>query len=406
VTILDDAAALADELSGLRRNLHRIPEIGLDLPKTQARVLEALEGLDLEITTGRALSSVVAVLRGGGGPGPVVLLRGDMDALEVHEQVDLPYRSEHDGIMHACGHDLHMAALVGAVKLLHDRRAELAGDVVFMFQPGEEGPGGAPIMLDEGLLDIAGRRVDAAYALHVTAGGDPYGTVMGRPGPIMAAVDELTIRVIGSGGHGSAPFRALDPVPVACEIVLALQTMVTRRFDVFDPVVLTVGRIAAGSRSNVIGAEATIEATVRTFSTTARDLIEVESLRVATGVAAAHGLAVEAGFTRGYPVSVNDHGEYELAEQVSRDLFGDRYYRWPNPEPGAEDFAYVMEEVPSAYLFVSACRSDPATAADNHSPLADFDDAVLPDCAALLAELAIRRLAAQPPAERDGGAAE
>jgi hippurate hydrolase len=245
VRTLDLASALGPDLIGLRRRLHRIPELGMSLPLTQQVVLEALDGLDLEITLGESLSSVVAVLRGrggsvDGGERPVVLLRGDMDALPVTEDLPLDFVSEHVGLMHACGHDLHVAGLVGAARILHELRDELEGDVVFMFQPGEEGPGGAKPMIDEGLLTAAGRRVDAAYALHVYSSEHPLGTWFGRPGPLMAAADEVKVRVVGEGGHGSQPFRAKDPIPVACEIVVALQTLVTRQFDVFDPVVVTV----------------------------------------------------------------------------------------------------------------------------------------------------------------------
>jgi hippurate hydrolase len=392
---LELATEMGPDLVALRRSLHQVPEIGLDLPKTQRLVLEALDGLDLEISLGQGLSSVTAVLRGS-GDGPPVLLRGDMDALPVTELLDLPYVSQHPGVMHACGHDLHVAALVGAARILHTMRAELAGDVVLMFQPGEEGPGGAQPMVDQGLLTAAGRPVEAAYALHVSSSTDPQGTWLGRPGTIFAAADELNVRVVGQGGHGSMPFRAKDPVPVACEIVLALQSMVTRQFDIFDPVVVTVGTITSGTKENIIPAYADFAATVRSFSAAARDQVAEASIRVVEGVAAAHGLKVEADFVRGYPCTVNDGPEYAFTVDTITAMFGaERYREWPHPDPGAEDMSVVLERVPGAYVMVSACRSgvDPMTAADNHSPLADFDDAVLPDCAALLAELALRRTA-------------
>src|SRR6476661_5909072 len=263
---LDLAESFRPDLVALRRELHRFPEVGMHLPLTQQAVVDALAGLDLEVTLGRDLSSVVAVLRGRGGDPegerPVVLLRGDMDALPVTEDLPLEYVSKHDGVMHACGHDLHVAGLVGAARILHELRDELEGDVVLMFQPGEEGPGGARPMIDEGLLDAAGRRVDAAYALHVYSADHPFGTWFGRPGTLMAAADEIVVTVHGLGGHGSAPDRTRDPVPVACEIVLAFQTAVTRQFSVWDPVVLTVGRIAAGTVNNVIPDDAVIEASL------------------------------------------------------------------------------------------------------------------------------------------------
>jgi amidohydrolase len=389
------AEQLGPELVSLRRALHQVPELGLDLPKTQRLVLEALEGLDLEVTVGQGLSSVIAVIRGS-GDGEPVLLRGDMDALPVTEEVDVPYASGHPGLMHACGHDLHVAALVGAARILSELRSELAGDVVLMFQPGEEGPGGAEPMIAEGLLEAAGRRVEAAYALHVYSAGDPQGTWGGRAGPLFAACDELNVRVVGAGGHGSVPYRAKDPVPVACEIVLALQAVVTRQFDIFDPVVVTVGTITSGTKENIIPSHADFAATVRTFSPEARERIETAVARVVDGIASAHGLTAEVDYVRGYPSTVNDPAEYAFVADTITSMFGAEHYReWPHPDPGGEDMSYVLQEVPGAYVMISACREgvDPDTAADNHSPLADFDDSVLPQCAALLAELALRRTA-------------
>ncbi|GAA3115400.1 hippurate hydrolase [Kribbella aluminosa] len=393
------AEGFREEIVTLRRALHQVPEFDLDLPKTQQLVLDALDGLPLEITLGKDLSSVTAVLRGGRGQlsstRPVVLLRGDMDALPVTERVDVPFASQHTGMMHACGHDLHVAGLVGAAKVLCALKDELPGDVVFMFQPGEETSGGAPIMIREGVLDAAGRRADAAYGLHVGASSQPLGMWSSKPGPFMAAADQLHVRVIGEGTHGSTPFRGKDPIPVLCEIVTALQTMITRQFDVFDPVVLTVGRIAGGTKENIIPDDAFFDATVRTFSETARAKMQKSSIQLVENLAAAHGLQVEAEYQVGYPVTVNDEAEYAFARSVIEDLFGaDCFRERPNPRCGAEDMSYVLNEVPGVYLNLSACAADdPDAAADNHSPLANFDDSVLPDASALLAELAVRRLA-------------
>jgi amidohydrolase len=389
------AEGFREEIVTLRRALHQVPEYDLDLPKTQQLILDALDGLPLKITLGKELSSVTAVLRGGRGPGPVVLLRGDMDALPVTERVDVPYASQHAGMMHACGHDLHVAGLVGAAKVLCAMRDELPGDVVFMFQPGEETSGGAPIMIGEGVLDVAGRRADAAYGLHVGASSQPLGMWSSKPGSFMAAADQLHVRVIGEGTHGSTPYRGKDPIPVLCEIVTALQLMITRQFDVFDPVVLTVGRIAGGTKENIIPDDAFFDATVRTFSEAARAKIQKSSIQLVEGLAAAHGLQVDAEYQVGYPVTVNNPSEYEFARDTIVDLFGaDRFRERSNPRCGAEDMSYVLNEVPGVYLNLSACAAaDPDSAADNHSPLANFDDSVLPDGAALLAELAVRRLA-------------
>ncbi len=392
----ESAAALRPELVALRRALHREPEIGLELPLTQAKVLAALEGLPLEVTLGEKLGSVTAVLRGA-RPGPVVLLRADMDALPVQETSGLPYASAVPGVMHACGHDLHTAGLVGAVRLLCERRESLAGSVVFMFQPGEEGAGGAQLMIDEGVLDAAGSRPVAAYALHVASSVLPHGWVATRPGPIMAAADVLTVTMHGRGGHGSSPHLALDPVPAACEAVTALQTMVTRRFDAFDPVVVTVGSFHAGTTDNVIPDEAVFAATVRSFSPEARDRVLAEAPRLVRGIGEAHGLTVDAVVGEGYPVTVNDPEQAAYVAETARQLLGaDRYIDMPRPVAGSEDFAVIGEHVPAAYLMFGACPPDrdPSTAAYNHSPEAAFDDAILGDAAALLAELALGRLSA------------
>jgi amidohydrolase len=394
--VSDEAMAISGQLTELRRAIHREPEVGLDLPRTQEKVLAALDGLPLEVSRGSSLSSVTAVLRGG-RPGKAVLLRGDMDALPITERTGLPYASAVDGAMHACGHDLHTAMLAGAARLLAARRAELAGDVIFMFQPGEEGPGGARYMIDEGVLDAAGKRPAAAYALHVGSSELPLGVCSLRPGTALAAADVLDVTVRGHGGHASKPHLAADPIPVACEIVVALQTLATRKFDAFDPVIITVGNFHAGTKDNIIPDTARFEASIRTLSAAARDRVKEAVVVLARQIATAHGLSAEADYVEGYPVTVNDDAEAAFAEGVIADVFGpERFIRPPFPITGSEDFSYVLERVPGAFIMLGACPPDrdPATAPDNHSPDAVFDDAVLADGAALYAELAARRLAA------------
>ncbi|MBT2233006.1 M20 family metallopeptidase [Nonomuraea sp. NEAU-A123] len=395
MSFTESARDMRDDLVRLRHSLHTTPEIGLTLPRTQEKVLTALDGLPLEINTGKALSSVTAVLRGG-RPGPAVLLRGDMDGLPVAERNDLPYRSQIDGQMHACGHDLHTAMLAGAAHLLSARREELAGDVIFMFQPGEEGHDGAKHMIEEGVLDAAGARPVAAYGMHVVSSMLPPGLFASRPGPLMAAADVFKVTVKGRGGHGSSPHRALDPIQAGCEMVGSLQTMVTRTFDVFDPVVVTVGSFHGGTVDNVIPDEAHFEATLRTFSAANRTLAKRRLVEVVEGVAAAHGLSVEASFGMGYPVTVNNPAEAEFVSKTAEELFGPgRFFVTPQPVMGSEDFSYVLENVPGAFVFLGACPADrdPAVAPYNHSPEAQFDDSVLPDGAALYASLALSRLA-------------
>lgn len=295
--LLAEAADLLPDLQTLRRDLHAHPEVGLDLPRTQAAVLDAIAGLDVEVTTGEGATSVVAVLRGTHperpAQAPAVLLRGDMDALPVAEATDEPFAAT-NGNMHACGHDLHTAGLVGAMRLLAARRAELAGDVVFMFQPGEEGYDGASVMIDEGVLDAAGSRAVAAFGVHVHVG--ERGIVSTRPGTLQAGSNVLRITVRGRGGHGSQPTSAVDPVPALAEIVTALQTMVSRRIDVFDPIALSVTQLSAGEAVNVIPAEASLGATVRTLSEESLATVRDRSRQLAEGIAAAHGCTAEVEF--------------------------------------------------------------------------------------------------------------
>lgn len=390
----EQAATIGGELTDLRRSIHAEPEVGLDLPATQRKVVEALGELPVEVSLGRQLSSVTAVLRGG-RPGPAVLLRADMDALPLTERSGVAYASGIPGAMHACGHDLHTAMLVGAARLLSARRDELPGTIVLMFQPGEEAEGGARVMIEEGVLDAAGSRPVAAYALHVTSALLPLGLVASRPGTLMAAADTLDVTVHGRGGHGSQPHHAADPVPAACEIVLALQAMVTRKFDIFDPVVVTVGTFHAGTADNVIPDEAQFRATVRSFSTAARAAVQEAAPRLARDIAAAHGLTATAQYLDGYPVTVNDAAELANAEQAIGDVLGPgRFLPLPNAIPGSEDFSYVLDQVPGAFLMLGATPpdADAATAPFNHSSEAVFDDAVLPDGAALYAGLALQRL--------------
>ncbi|MCB5906851.1 M20 metallopeptidase family protein [Streptomyces pinistramenti] len=394
MNLRDDARALSGDLVRLRHALHRIPEVGLHLPRTQEAVLAELDALPLEVRTGDGLSSVTAVLRGG-LPGPTVLLRGDMDALPVSERTGLNFAAD-TGRMHACGHDLHTTMLAGAAKLLSAHRERLAGDVLFMFQPGEEGFDGARYMLAEGLLDAAGRRPEAAYAIHVMSAGHPSGVFGTRGGPALAASNVLRVTVRGAGGHGSMPHRAKDPVQAACAMVTALQAWITRTFDVFDPVILTVGTFHAGTQQNVIPDTAEFEATVRSFSPVAQAAVKDGTVEVCRGIAAAYGVGVDAEFAAQYPVTVNDHAEADFVAGVVREALGEeRYGALPQPLHGSEDFSRVLAEVPGAMLTLGAppAGADHERSANNHSPLAEFDDAVLADGAAVYAELAARRLA-------------
>ncbi|AFR30558.1 MULTISPECIES: M20 family metallopeptidase [Micrococcaceae] len=401
MTIAADAKELQEDIVRLRHDLHREPEIGLQLPRTQEKVLKALDGLPYEITLGQETTSVTAVLRGGAAHAsaekPVVLLRADMDGLPVQETTGVDYTSRVDGAMHACGHDLHTSMLAGAATLLAERRDQLAGDVILMFQPGEEGFDGASYMIKEGVLDAAGRRADTAYGMHVFSSLEPHGQFVTKPGVMLSSSDGLVVTVLGAGGHGSAPHSAKDPVTAAAEMVTALQVMVTRQFNMFDPVVLTVGVLHAGTKRNVIPETARIEATIRTFSEESRRKMMEAVPRLLHGIAAAHGLEADVHYQEEYPLTINDEDETTTAEKVIAGMFGEsRHTRMATPLGGSEDFSRVLAEVPGTFVGLSAVApgADHTTSPFNHSPYAMFDDGVLTDGAALYAELAVSRIAA------------
>jgi amidohydrolase len=347
---IEDGEALLDDMIDLRRSIHREPELGLHTPKTTAKARAALAGLPLEIREGPSTTGFLAILRGPTN-GRTVLLRGDMDALPLHEDTGLEFASLSDGAMHACGHDTHVAMLAGAARALCARRENLAGTVMFMFQPGEEGHHGARFMLDDGLIDPL---PDAAFALHITP-NIPTGVFASKAGPLLAAADRFEIKVTGRGGHASQPHDALDPIPVACEIVTAIQAMVTRRVPAFDPVVVTVARITAGTTNNVIPEIAEIEGTIRSFSEHSRRLAHEGLTRLIPNIAVAHGAEARLEITQGFPVTVNDGRASDLARTVVHDLFGEGAWRtMPHPMMGAEDFAYVLKQVPGAMVFLGA----------------------------------------------------
>lgn len=385
------ARELLADVVELRRTLHQHPELGLDLPRTQAAVLDALDGLGLEVTVGERLSSVVADLQGG-MPGPTILLRGDMDALPMSEDTGLPFASRTSGAMHACGHDAHTAMLVGAARLLAEHRDHLAGNVRFMFQPGEEGSGGAALMISDGVLE----GVDAAFAIHI-APNVPAGIVGWKTGPLLASADEFEVVVTGRGGHASTPHWATDPVPVACELVLALQSMITRTVNVFDPAVLTVGQVTSGTTHNVIPETARLVGTVRATSEATRAHVAERLRIVAEGIAAAHGCTVSVQVERGYPVTVNDGGFARFVAGVADSaLGGGRAVEMPSPVMGAEDFSYVLQEVPGAMVFLGVCppeHPDPFGAPACHSNRMVLHEDTMADGIALHAAVALEFLA-------------
>ena len=395
VGLLGRAQALQPRTVALRRALHRRPEIGLDLPATRDTVRDALSDLPVRLHLGRSCSSVVGVIEGG-RPGPTVLLRGDMDALPLQEDTGLAFASETDGAMHACGHDTHVAMLASAARLLAEDRERLAGRVLLMFQPGEEGFHGARSMIDEGLLERDGPAgvPDSAFALHISS-TLPTGELYHRPGPIMAAADVLRVTVTGRGGHASAPQDACDPIPAAAAMVGALQTMLTRRIGPQEAAVLTVARITAGTAENIIPETAELVGTLRTLSEPVRTVLHREIGQVCRHLALAHGCTAEVEIEPGYPVTVNDEGRADALARVATAVLGaPRSVPMPDPIMGAEDFSYVLERVPGALAFLGARPPgvDPDTAPPNHSNRVVFDESALPDGVAVYAGLALAAL--------------
>lgn len=395
---LDEARGLLPAAVALRRRIHRKPELGLDLPLTTQTVLDGLAGLDVAIARGKSTSGLVVSLTGtgpGAAEGRTILLRGDMDALPMPEDTGLDYSSEIAGRMHACGHDAHTAMLVQAVHLLYRHRGEFGGTVKFMFQPGEEGYGGARLMIEDGLIDTE-PKPDGAFALHI-APHIAAGAVLGKPGPMLASADTWTITVTGRGGHASMPHHATDPIPVLFEIGLALQAMVTRRIDIFDPVVLTIGKVAAGTTNNVIPETAEMVGTLRATSEAAREKAQEGIRRVAANIAAAHLCEAAVAIKRGYPVTVNDPGFVAFARGVASDLVGaGNYIDPPSPIMGAEDFSYVLQRMPGCMMFLGVMpeRSDPSRpVAPCHSNRMVLDEASMAVGIALHAAIAHRFLA-------------
>ena len=382
----DAADALLPDMVALRRAIHEEPELGLHNPKTTAKAKAALAGLPLEITEGPSTTGFIATLRGPAN-GRTVLLRGDMDALPMQEDTGLSFSSRIPEAMHACGHDTHVAMLVAAAKALCARRDRLAGTVRFMFQPGEEGWHGARYMIDDGLLDPL---PDAAFALHVTP-NMPSNVIAGRAGPLLAAADRFVIKVVGKGGHASQPQDAVDPIPVACELVTAIHAMVTRRVPAFDPVVITVGRITAGTTNNVIPETAEIEGTIRSFSERARTLAHEGLQRLVANIPQAHLCEGKLELIAGFPVTVCAPDAVAFAKRTAKAAFGEgAWLDMPSPVMGAEDFAYVLQKAPGAMMFLGATPEggDFRTCCALHSNRMVLDESVMSRGAAMHCALA------------------
>ncbi len=368
------------ELVALRRDLHRHPELGLQEVRTAELVANRLAALGYTVHRGLATTGVVATLTHGSGR-RAIGLRADMDALPITEETGAPYASVTPGLMHACGHDGHTAMLLGAAKLIAERRL-FDGTVHLIFQPAEENFGGARIMVDEGLFDRF--PCDAVFALHNNP-GQPFGQFAFRDGPVMAAVDEAVITVQGHGGHGAEPQDTLDPVVAGASIVMALQSIVARNVHPMDQAVVTVGAFNAGSASNIIPDRATLIVGVRSLEPAVRDLLEHRIRQVAEGQAASYGLRAAVDYVRGYDATVNHPAETALLRRLATRFAGpDKVVEMPRPTMGSEDFAYMLKAVPGSYFFLG---SQAENSRPLHHPGFDFNDDLLPIGAGFWTEL-------------------
>ena len=376
--------SFGEDIVSLRREIHREPELGFDTKKTAEKVLDALEGLPLEVETGLAENGIVATLKGEGG-GPTVALRADMDALPIQEETDLPFASEEDGKMHACGHDGHTSMLVGAVRALSQDhlRERLNGSVKFIFQPAEEGGGGGRVMVEEGVAES----VSSIFALHLWP-GLPFGKAATKAGPIMAAADAFEMRVKGKGGHGAMPHLTTDAVAIAAQIVTALQTIVSREVNPVAPAVLTVGEIEAGFAFNIIPETARLGGTVRTLDADLRKQIPKRMEELARGIARGMRGDAELDYRFSYPVARNDADAAEFALGVIGELFGEEnVVELTDSSMGAEDFAFFLEHVPGAFIWLGV-----GDVSGLHTPKFAFDEEILSQGSALLAALALKSL--------------
>jgi amidohydrolase len=361
------------EVIALRREFHQNPELGFEEVETANRVAAYLRELGIEVQTGVGKTGVVGLLQGG-QPGPVIALRADLDALPITEKTGVEYVSQCAGKMHACGHDGHTAILMGTAKVLSQLKQEIKGAVKFIFQPAEEGPGGALPMIEEGVLENP--KVDAIFGLHIWPGFKTGEIGLGY-GAVMAAPDQFVLKIIGKGGHGSQPHETVDAIAVTAQVISSLQQVVSRQIVPTQPVVLTIGTIHGGYRHNVIADEVEMTGTVRTLSPIIRDEVPQRMEEVIKGITSAFGATYELQYTRLYPPVINDQKMAELVEEVGRKTLGaTAVVAIEEPTMGGEDFAYFLEKIPGAF-FRLGCSNGPETNYPLHHPQFNLDEAGL-----------------------------
>ncbi|CAM5405635.1 M20 family metallopeptidase [Mycolicibacterium aubagnense] len=385
--ILNRAAELQEEVAGWRRHIHQKPELNFDVFETAAFVTEKLKefGCD-EVVTGIGKTGVVGIIRGGKGNGSTVGLRADMDALPITETTGKPYASQTPGKMHACGHDGHTAMLLGAAKYLAETR-NFAGSVAVIFQPAEEGGGGGNEMVKDGMMDRFG--IQKVFGMH-NMPGLPVGQFAIRPGPIMAATAEFTITVKGRGGHAAMPHGTIDPIVIASQLVGALQTIASRNTDPVESVVVSVTKFHAGDAYNVIPEAAEIAGTVRSLKKDVARKAEQRIRQLCAGLAAAHDTTIEVDYDANYPVTFNHPDETVFSGDIAAEVAGDaQVQRAIQPVMGGEDFSYMLEARPGAFIFIGNGES-----AGLHHPAYDFNDEVIPHGVSYWVKLAEKALAA------------
>ena len=388
MSIQDEAKALQPQLIQWRRHVHENPEVGLETPDTEAFLAGELKKLGLEVTTGVGGHGVVGLLRGG-QPGKTLAIRADIDALLVNEETGLPFASRRPGKMHACGHDAHTAIALGAAALLVRRKNRLAGNVKFIFQPAEEGPGGAKPMIDAGVLDNP--TVDGIIGLHT---GNIWkdalpGEVRVSHGRMLACMDSFDLRIVGKGGHGALPHLTVDPISIACHAVCAIQTIVSREINPCEPAVVTVGKIASGTAYNIIPGEVVIKGTVRAFKQETRDFLNHRIEAIVKGVTESMRGQYEYNYIYGYPPTINNAAFTDHFVKVAGAVIGaDRIQEISEPVMGGEDMAYFLQKVPGTYFYLAGCNVDKGQTYSHHHSKFDIDEEILWEGSALMTAFA------------------
>jgi amidohydrolase len=383
IGLIEVPQPLARHVVDIRRDLHMHPELGFYERRTAAKVAQTLRSLGYEVHEGIATTGVVGTIRGA-KPGRTIMLRADMDALPILEENETPYRSTLDGKMHACGHDGHVAILLGAAQLIADRKDELSGTVCLVFQPAEEGLGGARVMVEEGIIERFG--IERAYGLHLSS---KYrtGTLGFREGPMYASSDSIEIEVLGKGGHGSAPHDTIDPIYTAATFVTSVQQIVSRQVDPLEPAVVTIGSFHGGTIHNVIPRNVKMLGTVRAFSDDVRNAMPERIERVLKSCCDASGAKYQFDYLWRYPVTSNDAAQTQYASELAARNFVDGTVFEADQLMGAEDFSFFALRVPSCF-YTLGCSADPATSAPHHSSTFDIDESALPTGVAMMTALA------------------